>query len=201
MSTASMQVPLLDLTTQYASIQAEIHQAIDAVLATQRFVLGSNVNALEAEVARFCRAPHAVGVASGSDALLLALMAIDVSDGERRLSREPSHNWTPEHEFERSWAVTLLEQVLDRLQMDYESKGKDRLFECLKPFLTVEEDADSYSEISAGLEMTVGAVKVAVHRLRQRYRDLIRQEVASTVENAEDADDELGELLRAIRGG
>ena len=82
MSTASMQVPLLDLTRQYASIQAEIHQAIDAVLASQRFVLGSNVSALEAEVARFCCAPHAVGVASGSDALLLALMAIGVSYGD-----------------------------------------------------------------------------------------------------------------------
>jgi dTDP-4-amino-4,6-dideoxygalactose transaminase len=79
---ASMQVPLLDLTAQYTAIQAEIHRAINAVLESQRFVLGSNVSALESEVARFCRAPHAVGVASGSDALLLALMAIGVSPGD-----------------------------------------------------------------------------------------------------------------------
>jgi dTDP-4-amino-4,6-dideoxygalactose transaminase len=79
---ASMQVPLLDLTAQYTAIQAEIRQAIDAVLESQRFVLGSNVNAFESEVARFCRVPHAVGVASGSDALLLALMAIGVGHGD-----------------------------------------------------------------------------------------------------------------------
>jgi dTDP-4-amino-4,6-dideoxygalactose transaminase len=79
---ASMHVPLLDLTAQYATIQAEIRQAIDAVLESQRFVLGSNVGAFEAEVARFCRSPHAIGVASGSDALLLALMAIGVSHGD-----------------------------------------------------------------------------------------------------------------------
>ncbi len=128
------------------------------------------------------------------------LVSIDVADGERRLSLEPSDDWTPEREFERSWAVTLLEQVLGRLQVDYESKGKGPLFECLKPFLTAADDADSYAKIAADRDMTVGAIKVAVHRLRQRYRDLIRQEVASTVAHEDDADDELGQLLKAIRG-
>ena len=82
MSSAPMHVPLLDLRPQFAAIQSEIHDAIDAVLASQRFVLGSHVSALETEVARFCRAPHAVGVASGSDALLLALMAIGLGNGD-----------------------------------------------------------------------------------------------------------------------
>jgi dTDP-4-amino-4,6-dideoxygalactose transaminase len=77
-----MYVPLVDLTAQYTAIQAEIREAIDAALAAQRFVLGSNVSAFESEVAHFCRAPHAVGVASGSDALLLALMAIGVNHGD-----------------------------------------------------------------------------------------------------------------------
>jgi dTDP-4-amino-4,6-dideoxygalactose transaminase len=79
---ASMRVPLLDLTAQYSAIQAEIRQAIDAVLESQRFVLGSNVSAFESEVAHFCQSPHAVGVASGSDALLLALMAIGFGHGD-----------------------------------------------------------------------------------------------------------------------
>jgi dTDP-4-amino-4,6-dideoxygalactose transaminase len=79
---ASMRVPLLDLTAQYSAIQAEIREAIDAVLDSQRFVLGSNVSAFESEVAHFCRAPHAIGVASGSDALLLALMAIGAGHGD-----------------------------------------------------------------------------------------------------------------------
>jgi dTDP-4-amino-4,6-dideoxygalactose transaminase len=77
-----MHVPLLDLTAQYTAIQAEIRQAIDAVLESQRFVLGSNVRDLETEVARLCQSPHAIGVASGSDALLLALMAIGISHGD-----------------------------------------------------------------------------------------------------------------------
>lgn len=129
------------------------------------------------------------------------IVSIDIDDGERRLSREPADNWTAEQEFERQWALTLLEQVLGRLRDDYHAKGKGELFERLKTCLTIEDDQDSYGTISAELNMTAGAVKVAAHRLRQRYRDLIRQEVASTVENEDDADDELGHLLKAIRGG
>jgi dTDP-4-amino-4,6-dideoxygalactose transaminase len=78
---AAMHVPLLDLQAQYAVIRSEIREAIDAVLDSQRFVLGPNVGALETEIARYCRAPHAVGVASGSDALLLALMALGIGNG------------------------------------------------------------------------------------------------------------------------
>jgi dTDP-4-amino-4,6-dideoxygalactose transaminase len=77
-----MHVPLLDLQAQYAAIRSEIHEAIGVVLDSQRFVLGPNVSALEAEVRRYCRAQHAVGVASGSDALLLALMAIGIGHGD-----------------------------------------------------------------------------------------------------------------------
>jgi dTDP-4-amino-4,6-dideoxygalactose transaminase len=77
-----MHVPLIDLQAQYAAIGSEIRAAIEAVLNSQRFVLGPNVSALETEVAHYCRAPHAVGVASGSDALLLALMALGVGQGD-----------------------------------------------------------------------------------------------------------------------
>jgi dTDP-4-amino-4,6-dideoxygalactose transaminase len=77
-----MSVPLLDLSAQYAAIRPEIDAALDAVLSSQRFVLGTNVDALESEMARYCGAPHAIGVASGSDALLLALMAIGLTAGD-----------------------------------------------------------------------------------------------------------------------
>jgi dTDP-4-amino-4,6-dideoxygalactose transaminase len=80
--TAPMHVPLLDLSAQYAAIRPEIGAALDAVLSSQRFVLGTNVAALETEMARYCGTPHALGVASGSDALLLALMAIGLSAGD-----------------------------------------------------------------------------------------------------------------------
>ena len=82
MPAASLHVPLLDLTAQYAAIEAEVRQAIDAVLESQRFVLGPNVSAFETEVARCCQSPHGIGVASGSDALLLALMAIGLGHGD-----------------------------------------------------------------------------------------------------------------------
>jgi dTDP-4-amino-4,6-dideoxygalactose transaminase len=75
-------VPLLDLQAQYAAIRSQIHAAIDTVLDSQRFVLGPNVGALETEVAGYCRTPHAVGVASGSDAILLALMALGIGAGD-----------------------------------------------------------------------------------------------------------------------
>ena len=82
MPAASTQVPLLDLKAQYAAIRGEIRTAIDAVLDSQHFVLGAHVSAVETEVAGYCGAPHAVGVASGSDALLLALMAIGIVPGD-----------------------------------------------------------------------------------------------------------------------
>ena len=82
MPTASMHVPLLDLSAQYAAIRTEIGATLDAVLSSQRFVLGPNVDALETEMARYCGTPHAIGVASGSDALLLALMAIGLTAGD-----------------------------------------------------------------------------------------------------------------------
>ena len=77
--------------------------------------------------------------------------------------------------------MTFLEPVLERLQEDYASKGKAELFAHLNPFLQIDEDSDSQANIAKTLDMSVGAIKVAVHRLRQRYRDLFRQEVASTV--------------------
>src|SRR5262245_16687894 len=106
-----MQVPLLELKAQYTAIQTDIREAIDSVLNSQRFVLGSNVSAFETEVARFCRAPHAVGVASGSDALLLALMAIGVSHGEEGIT-------TPFTFFATAAAVVGLRGVPDFVDID-----------------------------------------------------------------------------------
>ncbi len=82
MVSARMQVPLLDLQAQYAAIRAEVRAAIDAVLESQRFILGPGVSQCEGELARYCQVEHAVGVASGSDALLLALMAIGIEPGD-----------------------------------------------------------------------------------------------------------------------
>src|SRR3712207_1653075 len=81
-SQVEMKVPLLDLQAQYATLRGELRAAVDRVMESQHFILGAEVEALETEVARYSQARHAVGCASGSDALLLALMALDVRAGD-----------------------------------------------------------------------------------------------------------------------
>jgi RNA polymerase sigma-70 factor (ECF subfamily) len=127
-------------------------------------------------------------------------LSLDFSDGERRLQREPQHDWTAERVFERRWALTLLEHVLARVGDDYAAKGKGPLFEQLRPFLTGEPVAVCYREIADQCGLSENAVKVAAHRLRQRYRDALRSEIAQTVAAESDVDDELQQLMLALRG-
>lgn len=130
----------------------------------------------------------------------LYVLSLDFEAGERRLQMEPACDWTPEKVYERRWALTLLDEVLCRLDADYEAKGKSRLFEQLKVFLTDVSGTPPYAEIAESLDMTEGAVKVAVHRLREQYRAMLRQEVANTVAEENDVDDELNCLLAALSG-
>lgn len=125
-------------------------------------------------------------------------LSLDFSSAERRYPLEPAHNWTAERLFERRWALTLLDRVLDQLQKDYEERGKGAIFARLKAYLTDTEET-AYAQAADELQMSPGAVKVAVHRLRKRYRALLREEVASTVADEAEADEELRELLAALR--
>ena len=129
------------------------------------------------------------------------VLSIDFDTGEGRYAREPSHDWTPERVFDRRWALTILDQVLARLGAEYAASQKNRLWEQLQPYLTGTAGAPTYAAVAAVLGMTEGAVKVAVHRLRQRYRELLRDAVAQTVARPKDVDDELTHLLAALRGG
>ena len=117
------------------------------------------------------------------------------------ISCEPSHDWTAERLFDRRWALTILDQVLARLGAQYTASRKGRLWEQLQPYLTRTAAAPPLATVAGALGMTEGAVKVAVHRLRQRYRELLRDAVARTVAQPEDIDDELAHLLAALRGG
>jgi RNA polymerase sigma factor (sigma-70 family) len=125
------------------------------------------------------------------------LLSLD-DDAEARYLREPADAITPEKLFDRRWALTLLDRVLVRLGGELAAVGKAAQFEALKFCLSGEKHA--YAEVARGLGMTEGAVKVAAHRLRERYRALIRAEIAETVASSEEVDSEMRDLFAALSG-
>jgi len=124
----------------------------------------------------------------------------DSQTAEERYRLEPADPMTPEQIYDRRWALTLLETVLARLAEEQSAVGKEQVFAQLKGYLWGETGETSYSEMAERLGMTEGAVKVAVHRLRRRLRDLLREEVAHTVAADAEIDEELRHLIGAIRG-
>ena len=124
------------------------------------------------------------------------LLHLDDVEAEARYRLEPSDTRSPEHLFERRWALTLLDQVLTRLRKECADAGKLAQFDALKFSLMGEQVA--YAEVARELALPPGAVKVAVHRLRRRYRDLIRAEIAQTVESPSEIADELRHLFAAL---
>jgi RNA polymerase sigma-70 factor (ECF subfamily) len=129
----------------------------------------------------------------------MKLLSLDFEAGERQYNLEPAHEATAEKIYEQRWALTLLDLVFARLRDEFDRADKQREFNCLKVYLTGETGAPSYQEAAAELAMTEGAIKVAVHRLRRRYRDLVREEIAQTVAGPEDVEEELRHLFAAIR--
>jgi RNA polymerase sigma-70 factor (ECF subfamily) len=112
---------------------------------------------------------------------------------------EPAHKLSADRIYERRWALTLLEQVLARLGEEYRVAGNARLFEQLKQKLTDEADLPSQAEIGQELSMSENAVKQAFHRLRQRYRLLLREEIAHTVALPGDVEDELRHFIAILQ--
>jgi len=121
-----------------------------------------------------------------------------VEDAERRYLREPADGLTPERIFERRWALTLLEQVLTALETEHRESAKTSLFETLKVYLVADDRAPTYAQAAARLGMSEGAVKVAVFRLRERYRQILRAEVARTLGSIGEVDDEIRSLFGAL---
>jgi RNA polymerase sigma-70 factor (ECF subfamily) len=126
------------------------------------------------------------------------LQALDFDQGERRFIHEPADLETPEKIFERRWALTVLDKAMARLRGDYVEAGKEELFEGIKATLTGDGPAP-YSLIAEKLGMTEAAIKVAVHRLRRRYQEILHDEIAQTVHEPEEIDDELKHLFQAVR--
>jgi len=125
-------------------------------------------------------------------------LSLDFDSGESRYQIEPSHDLTAERLYERRWVLTLLEQVLDRLRSEYAAAGKTDDFEQFKGALTGEASAADYQQAAAALRISPAAAKQAAYRMRKRYRELFRQEVARTVADDGEVDDEIGRLLETL---
>jgi len=130
-----------------------------------------------------------------------APIALDGLSDEARNRLEPADHETPDKAYDRQWALTVLEHALKRLRTEYAATGREKLFDTLKPFLTGDAPAHSHAETGAECGLSEGAVKVAVHRLRRRYRELLREEVAQTVATPYEVDGEIRELFAAFQPG
>lgn len=128
---------------------------------------------------------------------LQTVISFDSLDAETRYHLEPASDLTPEKMFEKQWALSLLEQVLSRLHAELAADGKSALFEALKDTLTGVRSI-TYAAIGVELNMTEGAVKVAAHRMRRRYRDLLREEISQTVTSSDEVGDEIRYLLSCL---
>jgi RNA polymerase sigma factor (sigma-70 family) len=124
----------------------------------------------------------------------------DQAMAENRYLAEPADELTPEKIYQKRWAVTLLEQVLSQLRAEHVAAGKDAFFEAAKDFLWGEKNTVPQAELAAELGLSEGALRVAVHRLRSRYRELLRAEIAQTVASPDQVDEELHELMAVLRG-
>lgn len=126
------------------------------------------------------------------------IISLDEMAAEKLYGQEPVGHFSPEKLFERRWAITILEQVLTRLKNEYAAAGKAELFVKLEAGLTGEVTPGLYADWSAALNMNEGAVKVALHRLRRRFGELLRSEVAYTVADPSEVAGEIRHLLAAI---
>jgi len=126
-----------------------------------------------------------------------AIVPLEISSGEERYQREPAHEETPERIFERRWALSVLDRVVERLRSEFLQHGRAEHFDRLKVFLLGPSDT-SYASLAREMNTSEGAIKVAVHRLRKRYRDLFRQEIADTVANPAEVESELRFLAAVL---
>jgi RNA polymerase sigma factor (sigma-70 family) len=128
-----------------------------------------------------------------------ALVSLEQLLERERADLEPADTLSADRIYERRWALTLLEQALGRLEEEYRAAGNAALFETLKPTLIDEPGQPSHAEIAQGMRMSENAVKQAFHRLRQRYRLLLREEIAHTVAVPGDVEDELRHFIRVLQ--
>jgi DNA-directed RNA polymerase specialized sigma24 family protein len=196
----------------YAYVRRRGHSREDAEDLTQaffaRFLARNDLKALRSERGRF-RAfllaalkhflanewDRARSRKRGGDTMLIPLNS---AGADSRYQIEPVDPRSPDKLYDRAWAVTLLERVIVRLRDESVAEGKSEQFERLKPFLMIGKSAIPYSQAGIELQMTEGAVRVAVHRLRRRYRELLRDEIGQTLSDPKLVDEELRALFSAF---
>ena len=125
------------------------------------------------------------------------VVPLEFSSGEERYQREPAHDETPERIFERRWALSVLDRVVERLRSEFVQHGRPEHFDRLKVFLLGQSDAP-FTTLAREMNTSEGALKVAIHRLRKRYRELFRQEIADTVADPGEVESELRFLAAAL---
>jgi RNA polymerase sigma factor (sigma-70 family) len=126
------------------------------------------------------------------------LVSMDLQEAETRLGREWASSPTPEAFYDRSWALTTVNQALQRMAAEFSASGRQTLFHALRPFLQGDSHALSYATVAGQLGTTEGTLKVTVNRLRQRYRELLRSTIAQTVTTPAEVEDEMRHLLAAL---
>ena len=155
------------------------------------FLLGCFINFMASEQDR------ARALKRGGGHLLVPL---NPQQAETRLAQESSPGTSPEQLFDRHWALAVLEEALARLEAEFREAGRAAWFQQLQPFLQGDVSGPSYDEVARRLSTTEGTIAVTVHRLRRRYRDLLRTVVGRTVDSPLEVDAELAHLMAALRG-
>jgi RNA polymerase sigma-70 factor (ECF subfamily) len=126
------------------------------------------------------------------------IVSIDQELAESRFASEPAHSLQPDVLFDRQWATTLLERTMKRLHEEYVNSGRTRLFELLRGALARDESSLPYAQIAGQLNLSEAAVKMAVQRLRARYREILRAEIADTVSSPDEVEEEIRHLFAAF---
>lgn len=197
----------------YAYVRRKGHGAVDAQDLTQEFfaqLLERNylsvadrnrgkfrsflLGSLEHFLAREWTKAHAQKRGGGCTSL-----SLDHADAERRYLLEPAHGLTAERIFDRRWATALLDQAMARLRQECREGRKSELFDSVQGILAGERGDASYADLGEQLAMSEGAIKVAVHRLRKQFGELVRDEIAQTVATPEEVEEELHDLFAVLR--
>jgi RNA polymerase sigma-70 factor (ECF subfamily) len=128
------------------------------------------------------------------------IFSLDFANGEKRYCQEPTHDVSPEKLYERWWALSVLNRATQHLKAEFKTTQKQALFDRLKDHLVAERGRESYKDIAAEFGMTHSAVRVTAHRLRQRFHELVREEISQTVSRRSDIDAEIQDLFAAFAG-